>query len=103
MIDCTDGPTMADYGYIDEAELECLDSVRDHLQGVIDAFYKTGDVAAIENGLDEMCHALDMKLTAGSQPAVVKCGDPMGWHLGYQRAQIDFMHSASRCQPFSTL
>jgi hypothetical protein len=93
MLDYTDGPTMGDYGYIHEDSLPDLDNMQDHLQGVVEAFYKTGDIAAIENGLDELCHALGVELTPNAQPAVEKrkLRGLMLWHIDNQKQIMDFM------------
>lgn len=86
--------TPEDNGYTHERDMPDLEHLKDHLQGVIEAFYQTGDTQAIENGLDEMCHALEMPLKAAAMPAVEKRGERnmMQWYLGYQRSQIDLMN-----------
>ncbi len=92
MLDYTDGPTMEDYGYIHEDNLPDLDNLRGHVQGVVDAFYKSGNINDMESGLEEVCAALDMPFAAGA-PAVEKRkqNDFMQWFLGYQRCEIDNM------------
>jgi len=85
--------TPEDYGYIHQDDLPDLEGMRDWLQGVVEAMYKTGDVMEMERCLDELCHALDVPMVA-ADPAVEKKNQNrlMHWYLGYQRAQIDHMN-----------
>ena len=82
--------TLEDAGYIHESNLPDLDHLRDHVQGMIDAMYKTGDVGALESSLDEVCYVLGIKLNEG-EPKIEKAqsGNIMQWYLGYQRALLD--------------
>ena len=81
-----------DYGYIHQDNLPDLNHLRDHVQGIIDVIYGSGNIRQLEFCLDEVCSELDMKLNAG-RPVLEKKkqNDLMNWHLGYQRAQIDKM------------
>ena len=81
--------------WVHESNTPDLSHLKDHLQGVADAFYKTGDTQSLENCLDECFHALDMKLIPCDKPAMKSSKNPdlMQWYLGYQRSQIDFMNN----------
>ena len=85
--------TPEDYGYIHEDNLPDLESLRDHVKGIMQAMYLTGDVAMMESCLDELCNELDLKINEGD-PILEKKGERnmMTWYLGYQRATIDSMH-----------
>jgi hypothetical protein len=93
MLEDIDGPNMEDYGFIHRDDLPDLDNLKDHLEGVAEAFYKSGDTDYLERCLDECFHILGMKLEAAPHPAVERCGNRniMMYHIGYQRAQIDQM------------
>ena len=82
--------TLEDAGYIHESNLPDLEHLKDHVQGIIDAMYKTGDVGALESSLDEVCHVLGMKIDEG-EPKIERTEDKnmMHWYLGYQRVMID--------------
>ena len=49
----------------DEPEYTNLDHLRDHLQGVLDALYVSGDAYAMESCLDELCHQLGVTIPMG--------------------------------------
>jgi len=98
MYDLDYEPTLEDHGLCRIDELPDLDHLKDHLLGVAEAFYETGDTHALENSLDECFHVLGMTLKPNAQPAVEKRGQRnlMMWHLGYQRASIDYLHGEPR-------
>lgn len=52
----------ADYGWIHEDDCPDIDHCADMLKGMIEALYKTGDVAALEDCLDELAGQFDLKL-----------------------------------------
>jgi len=72
-------------------EIIDIDHIRDHVAGIVHAFYTTGDIYAIERGLDEVCHSLDMKMIAGDQPAVER-SHALKEHLEGQREMINFLN-----------
>ena len=49
-------------GYIHESELPDFAQIKDHLKGIIESVYETGDVAMLESCLDEVCHQFGIKL-----------------------------------------
>lgn len=89
--------TPADYGWVHEDDLPDFDRCKDMLQGCLEALYKIGDVAKLEDCLEELCHQLNVKFELGT-PELEKIGrrDLMQWYLGYQRATIDQMNSSVR-------
>lgn len=89
--------TPADYGWVHEDDLPDFDHCKDMLQGCLEALYKSGDVAKLEDCLEELCHQLDVKFELGT-PELEKTGrrDLMQWYLGYQRATMDQMNHSGR-------
>ena len=77
--------------FIYRKEVPNLTHLKDHLRGIADAFYKTGNIHSLENSLDECFHVLGMKLDQECQPVLEKKGftDLMQWYIGYQYAQKD--------------
>ena len=65
--------TPADYGWVHEDDLPDMDHCKDMLQGIIDAIYKTGDIAKLEDCLDELTHQFEMKIPE-SDPVLEKKG-----------------------------
>lgn len=53
---------LREQGYIHESELPDFPQIKDHLKGIIEAVYTTGDVAMLESCLDEVCHQFKIKL-----------------------------------------
>ena len=53
---------LCEQGYIHESELPDFAQIKEHLKGIIEAVYETGDVAMLESCLDEVCHQFDIKL-----------------------------------------
>jgi hypothetical protein len=66
------------------------DHLREHVQGIVEAVYVSGDVMKLESCLDEVCYELGVNINQGI-PAIQKkkTFDLMQQHLGYQRAMID--------------
>lgn len=58
---------------LDVEETVNLDAVRDHIEGIIEAVYKTGDVFMLESCLDEVCYHLSLE-TAKGDPKLTKRG-----------------------------
>lgn len=89
--------TPADYGWVHQDDLPDTDHCEDMLKGIIEALYVTGDVAALEDCLDELTGQFDMKLPE-SEPILEKKNKNrlMHWYLGYQRAHIDHMNNTER-------
>lgn len=74
-----------EHGYVHESELPNFDLIKDHLTGIIEAVYETGDVAMLESCLDEVCHQFDIKIT-DKQPKIQKKQIPlMEWYLDVQK------------------
>ena len=90
MLDYSDCPS--DYGYFHESEIPDCDQLRDHVLGILESLYKTGDMKQIESSLEEICHELEMPFNP-TTPLLVKRDyvDVMGSHLGYQREIINKM------------
>lgn len=71
---------------------------KDHLYGLVNAFYQTGSVDDLERHLEEVLHVFDMKLPKG-KPAIVRkpsnkevSTDRMLKHwVGYTRAYAEMM------------
>ena len=53
---------LREQGYIHESELPDFAQIKDHLKGIIESVYDTGDVAMLESCLDEVCHQFKIKL-----------------------------------------
>lgn len=69
-----------------------LDRLQDHVSGIVEAVYKTGDVEALESSLEEICAELGVKLGSNKiKLEKIKNIDSASYHLGYQRCQIDLM------------
>lgn len=49
----------------DEPEYTDLNSLRDHVQGVLHELYVNGDAFMMESCLDEICHQLGMTIPMG--------------------------------------
>ncbi len=81
-------------GYVREEEVPNLEHLRDHVQGIIEAVYESGDVMKLEFCLDEVCGELDVAIHKG-EPILEKkkSNDLMQWYLGYQRATIDHLNN----------
>jgi|TARA_R110000868_G_C10970190_1_gene769683 hypothetical protein len=58
MIDHSDCPS--DHGYFHESELPDLDHLTDHVKGILEAIYSTGDCAQLERCLEEVCGELNI-------------------------------------------
>lgn len=58
--------TPEDLGWVSESEMPKVNIVKDYLQGVINAVYKTGNIFELENCLDEICEQFDLKLPQGN-------------------------------------
>lgn len=88
-----DYPDMGSYGFIHEDE---LDHARDHLQGVFEALYQTGDTEKLESCLEEVAHALGLILPE-CELAIEKKNKNRELHyqLGYQRALLDYERKVS--------
>jgi len=83
-----------------EEKDDLVSNLRDQVQGIVEAAYKTGDVHSLEACLDEICSYLDIKLIPAPMMAIAKRSDERAkerhWHLGYQRAIIDIMHGRNK-------
>jgi hypothetical protein len=55
-------PSPADYGYVHKDDVPDVSHCRDMLEGIIEAVYKTGDVAKLEDCLDELAAEFGIKL-----------------------------------------
>lgn len=58
MLDYSDCPS--DHGYFHESELPDYDHLKEHVQGILDALYKTGSVTQLERCLEEVCEELEI-------------------------------------------
>lgn len=54
--------TPADYGWIHEDDCPDIEHCQDMLKGIMEALYKTGNVAMLEDCLDELVGQFDLKL-----------------------------------------
>ena len=54
--------TPADYGWIHEDDCPDIEHCEDMLKGVIEAIYRTGDLASLEDCLDELTSQFGMKI-----------------------------------------
>lgn len=91
MIDYVDYEEIAEEaGFTHKSQLPDLDSVRDHLLGVVEALYVTGSVKALESSLEEVCHELAMPFISG-RPMLEKrrLRDMLEYGRGYQDGIID--------------
>jgi len=81
-----------DWGF-DRDLMPNLENLRDHVQGILEAVYKTGDIRELENSLDEVCIEIGIPMNA-KNPLIEKRGNRnmKMWHLGYQRAMLDQNH-----------
>lgn len=82
--------TPEDSGYVHEDNLPNLEHMRDHLKGVLEALYSTGDMKRMESCLEEICDQLGVPMGTGD--AVVEKKSKLSWYLGYQRCQLDQMN-----------
>ena len=76
-----------EHGYIKASELPDLDHMWDHMQGVLEALYTTGDMEALESSLEEVCAELNVPMPKASPKINLQ------YHLGYQRGVIDSMNN----------
>lgn len=61
----------AEDGWVRVEDLPDLEHIKDHLQGMIDAIYETGDIFALEFSLDEICHQFKIPLNL-KEPIIKK-------------------------------
>ena len=54
-----------DLGYIHTDDLPDLAHIKDHLEGVVIALYETGNVADLENSLEEVLHQFKLSIPKG--------------------------------------
>lgn len=54
--------TPADYGWVHEDDVPDIEHCKDMLEGILEALYKTGDVAKLEDHLDELVSQFEMSL-----------------------------------------
>lgn len=78
-----------------KAELT-LANAADWLEGVLEAVYDTGDGAALEEHLEELCHALSVPFPADKARKLRGSSPLMQWYLGYQRAHLDRITDGGR-------
>ena len=78
-----------DYGYIHERDLPDIDFLKDQILGVVDAFYKTGDVFMLESCLDEVCFELKIPRNLGNPVMKKKGEESLLPHLFQQRILIN--------------
>lgn len=81
-----------EHGYIHQSDLPDFERIKDHLNGIIEAVYETGDVGMLESCLDEVCHEFGIKIK-DKHPKIIKIIDDtdglMHWYLSMQRSIID--------------
>lgn len=65
--------TPKDNGYLHEDDLPNIDHCKDMLAGILQAIYKTGDIAKLEDCLDELTSQFDMKIPENT-PVLEKSG-----------------------------
>lgn len=80
-----------DWGYLHKDNLPNYDYIRDHVQGIVEAVYESGDVMKLESCLDEVCYELGVAINKGNPVIESKEKDLMQWHLEYQRKIIKQM------------
>ena len=54
--------TPADHGWVHEDNIPDIGLCKDMLEGLIKAIYKTGNIAALEDCLDELTSQFDLKI-----------------------------------------
>ena len=88
MINRSDLPS--DHGFYHESELPDLDHLKDHVQGILDALYKTGSITQLESSLDEVCGELGIPFKP-TRPLFerTEMRNLAVWNLGYQRCMLD--------------
>jgi len=80
----------------DEYErLPDLNHIRDHVIGIMEAFYETGDPMKLEASLDEVCYELDIPMKKGD-PVMQKKRNLMREYLDEQKKHIDKMFGRTR-------
>jgi hypothetical protein len=47
-------------GWVRSDEVPDVESVKDHMYGVLESMYKTGDVSDLERSVEEICAYLNM-------------------------------------------
>jgi len=73
-----------------------IDHCRDHLTGVLQALYTTGDTEQLEYCLEEVAHALGISLPEGDIAIEKKNQNrELHYQLGYQRALLDTQRKVS--------
>ena len=58
-------PSPEDFGYVKMTDVPDFNWIQVQLTKTLKAIYETGDIEAMEDGLDEICSALKMKMHAG--------------------------------------
>ncbi len=58
-----------DYIHIDD--LPDLESMKDYLEGVVEAVYKDGDIKKLDHCIEELCCLLDVEFS-GDEPILKK-------------------------------
>lgn len=53
-----------DHGYVHEDDLPDFDKIKDHLRGVVESVYESGNLDSLEHCLEELCHQFDMHVPA---------------------------------------
>jgi len=66
-----------------------LDAVLDHMEGVLDAVYVTGNISSFENSLEELCAHLGIRYKPGKVLIQGSTVRGLEYQLGYQRALLD--------------
>lgn len=60
-------------GWVREEELPDIDFAKEMMEGIIEAVYKTGNVAKLEDCLDELVNCFDMELPK-EEPVLERIG-----------------------------
>lgn len=95
MLDYSDCPS--DHGYFHESEIPDTDHLKDHVTGILESLYKTGDIKKLESSLEEVCSELGVSFNPSRLLLEKKeKQNMMAWHLGYQRAMMDSVNGVSR-------
>lgn len=67
--------------------------IRDHVEGILEAMYQTGNIDNLESSIEEVCYELGV-LFENREPLMMekRQNDSVQWHLGYRRGVIDQSH-----------
>ena len=72
-------------GYVPKDSLPDFERIKDQLQGALEAMYVTGDVYALENCMDEICHELDVKSKYTTLQIAARDSTLLTWYKDLQK------------------